>query len=128
MTPDRPNQTDPPRATPASTPTTTPRGDLSISLGSSTPSTVKVTRENLDSIRASCTTGRADGSDGSPDRCVRLSISLSPSDLADLDELVGAMRGMNVGADGSLEHVESSRSMVVRVALRAFRDRLTSAR
>ena len=125
MTPDRPNQTDPPRATPDSTPTTTPRGDISISLGSSTPSTVRVTQESSGSIPPTFTTGRADGNDGSPDRCVRLSISLSPSDLADLDELVGAMRGMNVGADGSLEHVESSRSMVVRVALRAFRERLT---
>ena len=128
MTPDRPNRTDPPRATPDSTPTTTPQEGVSISLGSSTLSIVRVTRENSGSIRASFTTGRADESDGDPGRCVRLSISLSPSDLADLDELVGAMRGVNVGADGSIEHVESSRSMVVRVALRAFRDRLTSAR
>ena len=117
MPPDQSNRTDLPLLILSSTRTTISptASDISSALwihlkGKETPAT-------SGSTPPTSTTGKAGGGGAGRSRFVRIKICLSPSDLAELDELVRCVETMI--------SEPASRSMVVRAALRAFHERLT---
>lgn len=114
---DQPSPTGPRSGTLPSIPATTSLTASNISLALWLHLKGKATPENLGSIPPISTTGKADGGGAGRSRFVRIKICLSPSDLAELDELVRCVEVMMAEP--------ASRSMVVRAALRAFHERLT---